>query len=78
MRRREFITLFGGVAAAWPLAARAEVERVRPIGILMGIPETDREAKIWVSAFQKGLQEAGWIESRNIRSEQYERMQRNW
>jgi putative ABC transport system substrate-binding protein len=59
MKRREFITLVGGAAVAWPLAARAEVERVRRIGILMGIPETDTEAKIWVSAFQKGLQEAG-------------------
>jgi putative ABC transport system substrate-binding protein len=69
MRRRDFIALIGS-AAAWPLAARAQQsERVRRIGILMGIPETDTEAKIWVSAFQKGLQEAGWIESRNIRSE---------
>src|SRR6516165_9510890 len=69
IRRRQFIVTLSS-AAARPLAARAQQsERMRRIGVLMGLPETDTEAKIWVSAFQKGLQESGWMESRNIRSE---------
>ena len=69
IRRRQFIVTLSS-AAAWPLAARAQQsERMRRIGVLMGLPETDAEAKIWVSAFQRGLQESGWMESRNIRSE---------
>jgi putative tryptophan/tyrosine transport system substrate-binding protein len=68
MRRREFINLIGGVAAAWPLAARAQQgERMRRIGILMGFPEGDREGQAFVSAFRDGLRQLGWIEGRNIR-----------
>jgi putative tryptophan/tyrosine transport system substrate-binding protein len=53
MQRREFITLLGGTAAAWPLAARAQQsERMRRIGVLMGCAENDSEAQGWVAAFR--------------------------
>jgi ABC-type uncharacterized transport system substrate-binding protein len=69
MQRRDFITLIGG-AAAWPLAARAQQgERMRRIGVLMGIGESDPEAKPRVEALQNGLQELGWTEGRNIHLE---------
>ena len=59
--RREFITLLGGAAAAWPLAARAQQsERARRIGVLMGYPDTDAEGQAGVAAFQNGLQQLGW------------------
>ena len=68
MRRREFITLLGGAAATWPLAARAQQpERMRRIGVLMGYAENDREGQAFVAAFREGLQKLGWAEDRNIR-----------
>jgi putative ABC transport system substrate-binding protein len=71
MRRREFITLFGGVAAAWPLAARAQQrEQVRRIGILFGgFSDTDPEPQARVAAFTRSLQELGWTGGRNIQIE---------
>ena len=67
MRRREFITLVGGAATAWPLAARAQqAERMRRIGVLMGVAD-DAQGQVRVKAFQQGLQELGWIEGRNVR-----------
>ena len=64
-RRREFITLFGGAAAAWPLAARAQqLERMRRIGVLMGIAN-DALGRERVKAFAQGLQELGWVPGRN-------------
>ena len=67
MTRREFITLLAG-AAAWPLAARAQQsDRVRLVGALMGIAEGDPEGRVWISAFRKGLEGAGWVEGRNLR-----------
>jgi putative tryptophan/tyrosine transport system substrate-binding protein len=66
LKRREFITLLGG-AAAWPVAAHAQqAGRVARIGVLMGIGDSDPEAKPRVEAFQKGLQELGWTEGHNI------------
>ena len=68
MKRREFITLLGGAAAAWPLAARAQQpERMRRIGVLMGYAESDRKGQARVAAFREELQKLGWTEGRNIR-----------
>jgi putative ABC transport system substrate-binding protein len=68
MRRREFITLLGGAATAWPLAARGQLtERVRRIGILMSLAEDDPEDRPRRAAFQKALRELGWSESGNLR-----------
>jgi putative ABC transport system substrate-binding protein len=67
VKRRHFITLIGG-AAAWPLAARAQQpERMRRIGVLMSLAESDPEAQARVAAFRKGLQTLGWAEGRNVR-----------
>jgi ABC-type uncharacterized transport system substrate-binding protein len=69
MRRRDFITLLGGAAAAWPLAVRAQqAERVRRIGLLMGTAD-DREGQARVTALKQGLQELGWTDGRNIQIE---------
>jgi len=70
MRRREFITLLGGTAVAWPLAARAQQgERVRRIGVLAAYAENDPEAQARVVAFRQALQGLGWTEGRNIAME---------
>ena len=67
MRRREFITLLGGAAVAWPLAARAQQpERTRRIGVLLGATADDTEFQAWVGAFRQALQELGWTDGRNI------------
>jgi putative tryptophan/tyrosine transport system substrate-binding protein len=68
LKRRDFITLLGGVAA-WPLAARAQQPGERRIGVLMGTVETDPEAHARVAAFRQGLREIGWVEGSNIRIE---------
>jgi putative ABC transport system substrate-binding protein len=67
MRRREFISLLGGAAVSWPLAARAQPERVRRIGVLMHLSENDPEAQARIRALLGGLQQLGWIEGRNLR-----------
>ncbi|MFZ0261422.1 MAG: ABC transporter substrate-binding protein [Pseudolabrys sp.] len=71
MKRREFITLLGGVSAAsaaWPLMAGAQQDqRVRRIGMLVNGPETDAEVAARVAAFKKGLQDLGWIPGSNLR-----------
>ena len=67
MKRREFITLLGGAATTWPLAARAQQpERVRRIGVLMGLAATDAEGQGRLAAFLQGLQEFGWAIGRNV------------
>jgi putative tryptophan/tyrosine transport system substrate-binding protein len=66
VRRREFIMLLGGAAAAWPLAARAQqAERMRRIGVLMNLAADDAEGQARLAAFLRGLQQLGWIEGRN-------------
>jgi len=67
MKRRDFITLVGGAAVAWPFCARAQpTERMRRVGVLMGYPEGDKQALAGVNSLRKGLQDLGWIEGRNI------------
>lgn len=68
MKRREFITLFGGaVVATWPLVAQAQQpERMRRIGVLMPTSEKDTEGTKRLVALGEGLQKLGWVESRNI------------
>ena len=66
-RRRHFITLLGGAAAAWPLAARAQQPaRKRRIGVLMALSESDPEAKHRVKAFEQGLHDWGWVKEQNL------------
>ena len=70
MNRREFITLLGSAAAAWPLAARAQQkERVRRIGVLNTFAAEDPEGQARIGAFLQGLQEWGWAVGRNVRIE---------
>jgi putative ABC transport system substrate-binding protein len=66
MTRREFITLLGG-AAAWPLAARAQPERMRRIGVLMNRAADDPYGQARLAAFQQALQQLGWSDGRNVR-----------
>jgi putative ABC transport system substrate-binding protein len=66
MRRREFITLLGSAAAAWPLAAGAQQPK-RRIGVLMSRVENDPEGEARVRAFLDGLQQLGWADGRNVR-----------
>jgi putative tryptophan/tyrosine transport system substrate-binding protein len=67
MKRRELITLLGGMLAM-PLTARAQQSaRVRRIGLLMGYAESDADAQAKLAAFREGLQKLGWAEDRNIR-----------
>jgi putative ABC transport system substrate-binding protein len=68
MRRREFITLLGGAAAALPLAARAQQpDRMRRIGVLMSGAENDPVARSYITAFATRLREFGWTEGKNLR-----------
>jgi putative ABC transport system substrate-binding protein len=68
MKRREVITLLGGVAAAWPLAARAqERKRMRHIGVLVPATGNDPDFQAWIGAFQQGLAQFGWIIGRSVR-----------
>ena len=67
MRRREFITLLGGAAVAWPLKAHAQQpERMRRIGVLAPTAPDDAEAQTRFAALRQGLQRFGWIEGRNL------------
>jgi putative ABC transport system substrate-binding protein len=68
MKRREFITLLGGAAVAWPLTARGQqAEPVRRLGVLMSLANDDPEAKRRIEAFVKKLSELGWTDGKNLR-----------
>jgi ABC-type uncharacterized transport system substrate-binding protein len=67
MRRREFITLVGGAAVAWPLAARAQPTRVSRVGVLINFAADDPAAQSRLIAFLQELKPLGWTEGRNIR-----------
>ena len=68
MKRREFITLIGGAAVAWPLAARAQQpDRMRRVGILLSATADDTEFQTWVGAFLQELQKLGWSLGQNVR-----------
>ena len=70
MRRREFITLLGGAAVASPLAARSQpAERMRRIGVLLGLVANDPEGQARIARFQQALQQLGWIDGRNLRTD---------
>ena len=67
LKRREFISLLGGVAAAWPRAARAQqAGGVRRIGVLMNLASEDAEGQARLAAFHQGLQQLGWTVGRNV------------
>jgi ABC-type uncharacterized transport system substrate-binding protein len=67
MKRREFISLIGGAATAWPLAARAQQERMRRIGVLTSLAANDTEGQARHAAFTQALGQLGWTEGRNLR-----------
>jgi putative tryptophan/tyrosine transport system substrate-binding protein len=70
MKRREFIRLIGGVAASWPLTARAQQpERVRLIGMLNALGPDDLEAQARIAVFEQALQQSGWVVGRNLKIE---------
>jgi putative tryptophan/tyrosine transport system substrate-binding protein len=68
LRRRDFITLLGGAAVAWPLAARAQQsERVRRIGVLMSLAADDLDGQARVATFRQVMEQLGWNDDRNVR-----------
>jgi putative tryptophan/tyrosine transport system substrate-binding protein len=70
MRRRDFITLIGSTAAAWPLAAHAQQPgRIRRIGVLIASTENDPDSKARLTNFKGGLEQLGWTEGQNIQIE---------
>ena len=69
MKRREFITLLGGAAVAWPIAARGQGEPMRRIGVLMHLAADDPESLTRIAALRQGLRHLGWVDGGNVRIE---------
>src|SRR4051794_846330 len=67
MRRREFITLLGGAAATWPLAARAQ--QLKRVGALMLGTATEQTGAVYLGLFVQGMRKLGWIEGQNLQLE---------
>jgi putative ABC transport system substrate-binding protein len=68
MRRRDFIVLLSSAAMTWPGGSRAQKsDRIRRIGLLMIIAETESEAQADLRAFKQGLRTLGWVEGENIK-----------
>src|SRR4051812_23619808 len=67
MRRRGFMRLLGGAAAVWPIAGRAQGDRVRRIGALVSGAEDDPEMQARIGAFEQELARLGWTDGRNVR-----------
>jgi putative ABC transport system substrate-binding protein len=67
VKRREFISLLGGTAVAWPFAARGQ--QIRRMAVFMDLAESDPEGQARVAALKRGLQDLGWIEGQNLRIE---------
>jgi putative tryptophan/tyrosine transport system substrate-binding protein len=68
VKRRQFITLLGGAATAWPLAARAQQpDRVRRLGVLMGLESSDVQQREELAALKEELHKLGWTDGRSIR-----------
>src|SRR5262249_49304675 len=68
LKRREFITLLGGAAVTWLLAARAQQPAQMPrIGVLAGFAEDDPDSKARLAGFRQGLEKRGWAQERNVR-----------
>jgi putative tryptophan/tyrosine transport system substrate-binding protein len=68
MKRRELITLIGGAAASWPVAALAQQpERMRRIGVLMNVMESNSDGQARLAEFLQGLEQLGWTRDRNVR-----------
>ena len=68
MRRREFIALIGGAAAGWPLAAYAQPDQMKRIGVLSG-PADDAEGRFRVNSIEQEMRQLGWKEGHNVRIE---------
>src|SRR5436190_23096223 len=67
LKRREFITLLGGAAAAWPLAVRAQQsEKVRRIGFVHDYVGSDPEGQRQAAAFREALRKLGWVDGENV------------
>jgi putative ABC transport system substrate-binding protein len=69
VRRRDFIRIIAGSAVGWPLAAQAQLDRMRRVSVLLGIPENDPETKSRIRGFQLGMRDTGWVEGRNVQIE---------
>jgi putative ABC transport system substrate-binding protein len=66
-RRRDFIKVFAGSAATWPLSARAQREQIARIGVLMSAGANDLEGQARITEFRRALQKLGWTEGQNVR-----------